>query len=111
MIREHTDAISGEGGMLTRERSPRVLRLFTVVGLVGLLVLTIAASTAQATVSFSRAELSGTKLRIEGQAAANKTITVNGVAMGTSDGAENFKIERRGVLSRPIVGSGRAARG
>jgi hypothetical protein len=94
MVREHTDAASIEGGMLTRERSPQVLRLFTVVGLVGLLVLLAAASTAQATVSISRAELSGTKLRIEGQAAANTTITVNGVAMGTSDGAGNFKIER-----------------
>ena len=80
--------------MLTRGRSPQVFRMLTVVGFVGLLVLFVAASTAQATVSISRAELSGTKLRIEGQAAANRTITVNGVAMGTSDGAGNFRIDR-----------------
>jgi hypothetical protein len=80
--------------MLTRDRAPRVLRIFTVAGLVGLLVLFVAVSTAQAMVSISRAELSGTKLRIEGQAAANTTITVNGVAMGTSDSTGAFRIDR-----------------
>ena len=94
MAREHNNVASDGGGMLTRERAPRVLRIFTVAGLVGLLVLFVAVSTAQATVSISRAELSGTKLRIEGQAAANKTITVNGVAMGTSDSTGAFRIER-----------------
>jgi hypothetical protein len=65
--------------------------------LVGLLVVTAAAAlpaVAQATVTVSRAELSGTKLRIEGRALANRTITVDSVAMGTSDGAGNFKIDR-----------------
>src|SRR5215218_5957461 len=81
--------------MPKRERSPEVLLRFTmVVALVGMLILIIVTSTAQATVSISRAELNGTKLRIEGQAAANKTITVNGVAMGTSDGTGAFRIER-----------------
>lgn len=42
----------------------------------------------------SRAELNGTQLRLEGSAVANRTITVDGVAMGTSDGAGNFRIER-----------------
>ena len=54
----------------------------------------IAMPSAEATVRISRAELSGTRLRLEGTAAPNRTITVNGVAMGTSDGAGNFKIER-----------------
>jgi hypothetical protein len=55
-----------------------------------------ATSIAQAAVSISRAELSGTQLRIEGQAAPNRTITVDGVAMGTSDGGGRFRIERSG---------------
>ena len=81
--------------MLRRERSPQVLLRFTiVVAAVGMLILMIVTTTAQATVSISRADLSGTKLRIEGQAAANKTLTVNGVAMGTSDGTGAFRIER-----------------
>jgi hypothetical protein len=48
----------------------------------------------QATVSVSRAELSGTNLRIEGTAIANRTITVDSVAMGTSDGSGSFRIEQ-----------------
>jgi hypothetical protein len=52
------------------------------------------ASTALANVSISRAELVGTRLRIEGTAIPNRTITVDGVAMGTSDAAGNFKIEQ-----------------
>ena len=53
-------------------------------------------SVAQATVSVSRAELNGSRLRIEGRAASNRTITVDGVAMGTSDGSGTFRIERDG---------------
>ena len=53
-------------------------------------------SVAQATVTVSRAELSGGRLRIEGRAAANRSITVDGVAMGTSDGSGSFRIERDG---------------
>ncbi len=48
---------------------------------------------ALAAVRVSRAELSGRQLRIEGTAIANRTITVNGVAMGASDSAGNFKIQ------------------
>ena len=54
---------------------------------------------AQAAVSISRAEISGTQLRIEGQASPNRTITVDGVAMGTSDGSGRFKIERSGFTA------------
>jgi hypothetical protein len=70
--------------------------------LVGALVLIgalVVASAAQAAVSISRAELSGTQLRIEGQANANRTITVDGVAMGTSDGSGRFRIERSGFTA------------
>jgi hypothetical protein len=58
-------------------------------------VLTVTA-VADATVTVSRAELSGFRLRIEGRAAANRSITVDGVAMGTSDGSGDFRIERDG---------------
>src|SRR5919202_904301 len=69
----------------------------TRLAAVGLLVMIgalVVTSAAQAAVSISRAELSGTQLRIEGQASPNRTITVDGVAMGTSDGAGKFRIER-----------------
>jgi hypothetical protein len=52
------------------------------------------ADTAGATVSVTRAELNGTQQRIEGQAIANRTITVDGVAMGASNGVGNFRIQR-----------------
>lgn len=51
-------------------------------------------SQAAAAVSVSKAELKGTSLRVEGTAIANRTITVDGVAMGSSDGSGRFKIER-----------------
>jgi hypothetical protein len=53
-----------------------------------------APSIADAAVTVSRAEVKGTSLRLEGRALANRTITVDGVAMGTSDGAGSFRIER-----------------
>jgi hypothetical protein len=54
----------------------------------------LAMPSAEAAVRISRAEISGTRLRLEGTAVPNRTITVNGVAMGTSDTAGNFRIER-----------------
>jgi hypothetical protein len=44
-------------------------------------------------ISVSRPEMSGDRLRIEGKAAPNRTITVDGAAMGNSDGDERFKVE------------------
>ena len=44
----------------------------------------------------SRAEVSGDRLRIEGSAAPSRSITVDGVAMGTSDSSGAFRIERSG---------------
>ena len=67
-----------------------------VVGMLVLIGALVVASVAQAAVSISRAELNGTQLRIEGQASPNHTITVDGVAMGTSDGAGKFRIDRSG---------------
>ena len=54
----------------------------------------VAVSTALGNVTVSRAELAGTRLRVEGTALPSRTITVDGVAMGTSDGGGNFRIER-----------------
>jgi hypothetical protein len=74
----------------------------TRLALVGMLVVIgalIVASVAEAAVSISRAELSGTQLRIEGQASPNRTIAVDGVAMGTSDGSGRFRIERSGFTA------------
>lgn len=56
-------------------------------------------SAAAAAVSVSKAELQGTSLRIEGTAAAARTITVDGVAMGTSDASGRFKVERSGFAA------------
>ena len=54
----------------------------------------VSVSPAVAAVTVTRAELSGSRLRLEGTAVANRTITVDGVAMGISDGAGNYRIER-----------------
>ena len=54
------------------------------------------AAPAHAAVSVARAEVRGSDLRIEGTAAANRTITVDGTAMATSDGAGRFRVERSG---------------
>src|SRR5215218_827987 len=70
-----------------------------VVGMLVLLGALVVASVAEAAVSVSRAELNGTQLRIEGQASPNRTITVDGVAMGTSDGSGRFRIERSGFAA------------
>lgn len=63
---------------------------FAVVVLMGLLV----SEPAYAAVSVSRAELSGSRLRLEGTAAANRDITADGVVLGRSDGSGAFRVER-----------------
>jgi hypothetical protein len=75
--------------MRTRSRS----RIALVLSLAVMAAVAFTAS-AVADVRITRAELSGSKLRIEGTAASNRSITVNGVAMGTSDGSGAFRIER-----------------
>ena len=70
-----------------------------LTALLAVTLLVIAPPAAQAAVSVSRAEVSGGNLRIEGTAAANRTITVDGVAMGSSDGAGRFRVERSGFAS------------
>ena len=64
------------------------------------LVLTMAVLTvvlaepASAAVTVTRAEVSGSGLRIEGTALASRNITVDGIVMGTSDSAGSFRIQR-----------------
>jgi hypothetical protein len=70
-----------------------------MVGMLVLIGALVAASVAEAAVSISRAELNGTQLRVEGQASPNHTITVDGIAMGTSDGAGKFRIDRSGFAA------------
>ncbi len=57
------------------------------------------AGPAQAAVSVSRAEVSGTKLRIDGQAAPSRPITVDGVKMTTSSSSGSFRVNRFGYTS------------
>jgi hypothetical protein len=49
------------------------------------------------TIIISRAELKAGQLRIEGSGAVpNAALTVNGQALGTADGAGNFRIQAIG---------------
>jgi hypothetical protein len=72
------------------------------VGAVLALVLTVTTTTpAFGAVSVSRAEVSGSTLRIEGSATASRDITVDGVVMGRSDSGGRFKVERSGYSPPP----------
>ena len=59
------------------------------------------AGPAAAAVSVSRAEVSGSNLRIEGTAVASRDITVDGVAMGRSDSGGKFRIDRTAYTPPP----------
>ena len=63
----------------------RGLKVASVLG-AALVLVVLAPGVGYGAVTVSRAEVNG-NLRIEGTAAANRTITMDGVAMGTSDGA------------------------
>jgi len=64
------------------------------------LAVALTAGPAAAAVTVSRAELSGTTLRLEGTATANRDVTVDGVVMGRSDSGGRFRIDRAGY-TRP----------
>ena len=59
------------------------------------------AGPAFAAVSVSRAEVSGSNLRVEGTAVASRDITVDGVAMGRSDSGGRFRIDRTAYTPPP----------
>lgn len=68
-------------------------RAVTVLVL-GLLLAGVTTTPASAAVTVLRAEMKSGELRLEGRALASRTITVDGVALGTSDGSGEFRIER-----------------
>ena len=70
-------------------------RAAAAAAVVALAMLAVVASTALATVTVSRAQLSGTRLKLEGRALANRTITVDGASLGASDGSGTFRIDRQ----------------
>src|SRR4051812_29057734 len=78
---------------MTPSRRMRPLGLLFLLAVIATMAL---AADASADVRVSRAELSGSQLRVEGTAIANRSITVNDVAMGNSDGSGQFKLQRDG---------------
>src|SRR3712207_3927865 len=62
--------------------------------LIAVVALLAAAPAAFGAVTVSRAEVSSGTLRLEGRALANRSITVDGVAMTTSDGSGSFRVQR-----------------
>lgn len=70
-------------------RTIRRLTLMAIVVLGGLVV-----EPAFAAVSVQRAELSGTRLRLEGTATAARDIAVDGMVLGRSDSSGGFRFER-----------------
>lgn len=70
-----------------------------MTALLAVALLVTAPPAAHAAVSVSRAEVSGGNLRIEGTALPTRTITVDGAAMGSSDGSGRFRVERTGFTS------------
>jgi hypothetical protein len=71
-----------------------------VVAVLVLLSMLLTMRPASAAVSVSRAEVSGTSLRVEGTATAGRDITVDRVVMGRSDSGGRFRIDRSGY-TRP----------
>jgi hypothetical protein len=89
----------GSDRQVRRVRLRPGLPRIAVVATVAALLLLLLPGVSHAVVSVSRAEISGGTLRIEGTAAANRSITVDGVAMGTSDGSGRFRVERSGFTA------------
>lgn len=92
--------MSGEGGRGSAASTygpltPSALRL-VLAAVAAVLVVLAMPGVSHAVVSVSRAEVSGDRLRVEGTAAPSRTITVDGVAMGASDGGGRFRVERTG---------------
>ena len=75
-------------GGITIRKTARWLVLATVMFMVVLADLAFAVATV------TRAEVSGTRLRLEGTALPSRDITVDGIVLGRSDGSGAFRIER-----------------
>lgn len=89
---------SGTTPGTSRKTRRRWMALILSVVLAVLTVL-VTPGISQAAVSISQAEVSGGRLRIEGNATANRAITVDGVQMATSDSKGRFKISRSGFTA------------
>src|SRR3954465_4294676 len=74
----------------------RIRRILGTLAIVVPVVLVALAVPAEAAVTISRAEASGGRLRVEGQAAPSRPITIDGVQMTTSSSSGSFKIDRSG---------------
>ncbi len=79
-------------------RAGLVENALLVVAVAVVLVLMLP-GTVYSAVSVSRAELTAGNLRIEGTALPNRTITVDGVAMGISDSDGRFRVEQWGFVA------------
>jgi len=94
----HGEGHEGQGGgtvFCCQRILSRLARIFAVVLAVGLGV-SATASPAFAAATVSRAEVDSGNLRIEGTANPDRTITVDGVAMGTSEDDGRFRVSRSG---------------
>ena len=79
-------------------RAGLVHHVLFVLAVAVVLVLMIP-GTVYSAVNVSRAELVSGNLRIEGTALPNRTITVNGIAMGTSGSDGTFRFELGGFIA------------
>src|SRR3954471_23241319 len=82
-----------------REVAVRLLARGALVVPVLLVLSGVTAQPAQAAVTVTRADLSGTSLRVEGTATANRDITVDGAVMGRSDATGSFRIDATGYTA------------
>jgi Putative Ig domain len=80
---------------MSRTSLPALTRTLVVATVLAAPVLLVA-SPASATALVNKAQLSGSSLLIEGTAYWDRTITVDGVAMTTSDAGGRYKISRSG---------------
>jgi hypothetical protein len=72
----------------------RVLARVTATAMTAIALVLLVASPASANVTTSRAELAGSRLRIEGTATPNRAITVDGATLGASDATGAFRVEK-----------------
>jgi hypothetical protein len=91
-------ARGGRGSALWQLRLGLIENVLFVLAVALVLVLMIQ-GTGFGAVTVGRAELSGGILRIEGTAVPVRTITINGVAVGTSGGDGRFWVNRAGFVA------------
>jgi hypothetical protein len=89
------------GGRRTVRWSMRVGLIHNVLFVlaVATVLVLMVPGTVYSAVSVAQAELGAGVLRIDGTALPNRTITVDGVAMGYSDADGAFRLEQRGYVA------------